>query len=397
MQKNRNSNNFFMGVSTKKEYGNSSDVNNSQVNNSQVNNNNLNKLKKYNFNKGSEEITNRINSANSPEDAKKIVFSIIDKLEKDIVSLNSKIGNLNKEKFVIESLSIKEIEKLKDVIKKLYFLLSSFNKTLYLSPNDRIKSLKKIKETIESNNSFLFLTTQIVKENKELGEIINNASKNINSSKRNLSENTSEISLTDIINKKYNNGNSSSNTSEVSNNNELSNTSKAYNNSELSNRSELSNNSELSNRSELSNLSKLSNKNNLFNENRYSNNTKFFNKERNLNNNPNIMSSNKRMNNSNRNEYSLGKNMTRNFEEEREGEEEGREGELYKNRINNNVDAIVEPLNFINNSTNKNKINNSIHMKESFSKNNKLINRIAKHKINNQSKANNYLREFMQK
>ena len=102
MQKNRNSNNFFMGVSTKKEYGNNLNKNNSERNN-------LNRLKTYDFNKGSDELTNKINSANSPEDAKNIVFSIIDKLEKDIISLNSKIGNLNKEKFVIESLSIKEM------------------------------------------------------------------------------------------------------------------------------------------------------------------------------------------------------------------------------------------------------------------------------------------------
>ena len=87
-------------------------------------------------------------------------------------------------------------------------------------------------------------------------------------------------------------------------------------------------------------------------------------------------------------------------------ENEGERNNIYMNRKNSNANvanAIVEPLNFMNNSTNKNKINkinkinNSLHMKESFSKNNKLINKINKHKINNQSKANNYIREFIAK
>jgi hypothetical protein len=69
INKNRNSNNFFMGVSTKKEYGN----NISEENNNNKNNN-LKKLKSYNFSEGSNNYANKINSASSAEDAKKIVF-----------------------------------------------------------------------------------------------------------------------------------------------------------------------------------------------------------------------------------------------------------------------------------------------------------------------------------
>ena len=52
MQKNRNSNNFFMGVSTKKEYGNNTSEEN--------NNNNLKELKSYNFNESSNNYANKI-------------------------------------------------------------------------------------------------------------------------------------------------------------------------------------------------------------------------------------------------------------------------------------------------------------------------------------------------
>ena len=122
--KHKNNNNFFMGISGEK--------------NEQMNNNRNNKKNHNNFfmgisgnknkikNMSNNNIINKINNAKTPEDARTIVFGIIDKLEEDIVKLNTKINMMNKEKINIQHLSNKEQAKLKDVIKKLYMFFIIF-------------------------------------------------------------------------------------------------------------------------------------------------------------------------------------------------------------------------------------------------------------------------------
>jgi hypothetical protein len=91
----QNSNNFLLGVSSNK--------NNSLQ---KVNNNGS-------YNKVQNNITTNTYSNTyspletntySPLETKKIVFGIINKLEKDIVNLNNKINSLNKEKIELKNL-----------------------------------------------------------------------------------------------------------------------------------------------------------------------------------------------------------------------------------------------------------------------------------------------------
>ena len=150
----QNSNNFLLGVSSNKN----------------------NSLQKANNNGSYNEGRNTYSNAYSPLETKKIVFGIIDKLEKDIVELNNKINSLNKEKIELKNLSNKEVQTLKEVIKKLYMILSSFYnyKSSNLSKNDRISLLHKLKNTIEENESFMKITNKIVRNDKTFNTELNN-------------------------------------------------------------------------------------------------------------------------------------------------------------------------------------------------------------------------------
>jgi hypothetical protein len=163
----QNSNNFLLGVSSNKN----------------------NSLQKVNNNGSYNKVQNNITTTNtysniyspletntySPLETKKIVFGIINKLEKDIVNLNNKINSLNKEKIELKNLSNKEIKTLKEVIKKLYMILSSYYKSnsLNLSKNDRIALLHKIKNTIEQNDSFMKITNKIIRNDKSFNNELN--------------------------------------------------------------------------------------------------------------------------------------------------------------------------------------------------------------------------------
>ncbi len=217
-----------MGVSSKKNEVNKPNNNFSFTSNNDRNNNNINNDNNRNSNNRSgNSIINKINSAKTPNDARTIVFGIIDKLEDDIVKLNNKINMLNKEKIDIKHLSDKEIAKLKDVIKKLYMLLSSFYKSMQLSRNDRIKLLHKVKNTIEQNNSFLLVTNQIIKGNQEIEELAR------------TTENKNNMSINEILNEKINNSFNKRNIQEVV---ERVNNNRTFNNSVIKNNSLMKNN-----------------------------------------------------------------------------------------------------------------------------------------------------------
>jgi hypothetical protein len=191
----RNSNNFLLGVSSSKnnslEKVNNESYNEFKNTREEINNNKRNKY--------SNTIINNISNSSSPLETKKLVFGIIDKLEKDIVNLNNKINSLNKEKIELKNLSDKEIKTLKEVIKKLYMILSSYYKSnsLNLSKNDRIALLNKIKNTFEQNDSFMKITNKIIRNDKSFNNELNRTF-NKNTSLINESLNNN-VSLSNII------------------------------------------------------------------------------------------------------------------------------------------------------------------------------------------------------
>ena len=188
----QNSNNFLLGVSSNKN--NSLEKVNNESSFERMNNKMQNNTMKY----------NNLNTY-SPLETKKIVFSIIDKLESDIVELNNKIYSLNKEKIDLKNLSNKEVVKLKEVIKKLYMILSSFNKasnkSSNLSKNDRIELLNKLKTTMEENESFLQITNKIIRNDRSFNNKLNKTfNKTFNNTSLGVeSLNNNNVSLSNII------------------------------------------------------------------------------------------------------------------------------------------------------------------------------------------------------
>ena len=205
---NYNSNNFILGVNPKKNMN--SNTENTKVNMSpseslidhlkrlekesteKINKNNLiNNNLSTNKNKGSLLTTKSLN---------RVVGELIDKLEKDVYTLNNQIKDFNVEKKEIIDLNTKEINRLKEIIRKMYLLVITINKSIELNHNNRTTLLEKLRKTIESNKGFLKNVDEIMVEEVKNMDYMNLKTEKKNNLKiLNIIDHTKDIQIMPIV------------------------------------------------------------------------------------------------------------------------------------------------------------------------------------------------------
>jgi hypothetical protein len=203
---NYNSNNFILGVNPKKNMNLNNE--NIRINMSpseslvdhlkrleKESTNKINKINKNNFitnkNKGSLLTTKSLNS---------VVEELIDKLEKDVYTLNNQIKDFNLEKKEIIDLNNKEINRLKEIIRKMYLLVITINKSIELKQNNRTTLLEKLRRTIESNKGFLKNVDEIMLDEVKNMDYMNFKTEKKNNLKiLNIIDHTKEIPVLQTV------------------------------------------------------------------------------------------------------------------------------------------------------------------------------------------------------
>ena len=161
---NVNSNNFLLGVNPQKK----------NISPSESLIDHLRRLEKESNN-----IVNENRNKNKPITNKSfnvVVNELIDKLEKDIYTLNNQIKEFNQEKKQIIDLNTKEIDRLKDIIRNLYMLVITVSKSIELGKSERVDLLQTLRKTFEDNKGLLKNIDEIMTKNYKKSNILNTES-----------------------------------------------------------------------------------------------------------------------------------------------------------------------------------------------------------------------------
>ena len=96
--------------------------------------------------------------------------NIINKLKKQVHTLNTQVMNYNKEKQEIVNISNKEVKKLKGIIISIYRIVLILTKSLDVSDEEKKNSLEKLRKTIENSAGFVKSINDIEKYSNKMNK-----------------------------------------------------------------------------------------------------------------------------------------------------------------------------------------------------------------------------------